>query len=105
MQTTLASYTYASFRAYLASSLADAFENQIFGNVNGARVWDQKRHRWFRVRSGTITPSVISFNADDDIIFSDVQSAWGEKTYTEVDSMFSGLTYSEVQGAGLYGAE
>ena len=105
VQTTLASYTYASFRAYLASSLADAFENQIFGNVNGARVWDHKRHRWFRVRSGTITPSVISFNADDDIIFSDVQSAWGEKTYTEVYSMFSGLTYSEVQGAGLYGAE
>ena len=77
--------------------------NNVFGNVNGARVWDQNGFSWYRVRSGTISQDLINYSADLDNTCGDVDSAWGSKTCGEVDAMFSGLTCGDVYGVGLRG--
>ena len=77
--------------------------NNVFGNVNGARVWDQNGFSWYRVRSGTISQDLINYSADLDNTCGDVDSAWGSKTCGKVGTMFSGLTCGDVYGVGLRG--
>lgn len=88
---------------YLA--VRDQFENQVFGNVNGARIWDRLSRRWYRIRSASLTPAGIEFQADNDLTFDDVQGYYEGHTYGEVQDVNEGRTYGFVDLAGLYGFE
>lgn len=88
--------TYGQVRADWYETVRDAFENQVFGNVAGARVWDQGTHRWYRVRSGSVSHAGINFSGvDDDLVYSDVETAMEGKTYGEVESARSGYSYED----------
>lgn len=87
--------------AYFAEVRND-FANQVFGNVAGARIWDTQTRRWYRIRSAGISGQPISFQADDDLTYEDVEDFYADLTYAEVEAIFSGLNYSEAALMGLY---
>lgn len=101
VQTLNAAETYLSLQEKLNAGSDSLFENQVFGNVNGARVWDKASQRWYRIRSATINDTSISFEADDDLIHADVQSFRGGQTYANLQTMFSQFTYQEADMIGL----
>lgn len=113
VQTAYAGQTYADVQAlntglsYLAVQEAfnagrdSLFENQVFGNVNGARIWDKDSARWYRIRSGTLNPSQIQFEAEDDLMHSDVQSHYTTETYDTLQLKYGAFTYREVDLMGL----
>lgn len=74
-----------------------------FGNVAGSRVYDKETHRWYRIRSATYSTDSISVEADNDLLVADAQAHYGSRTYAEVETIFSGMTYEEVALVGLYG--
>lgn len=71
--------------------------------MNGARVYDRSSARWYRIRSGSITPTGISFDAEDDLLFSDVETYFAGMTYAQVQAARSGLTYQQERLVGLRG--
>lgn len=98
-----ANKTYAEVAEEFFADVRDNFENQVFGNVSGARIWDSASRRWYRIRSAAITQDVINFEADDDLTFADVtqkHNAHG-RTFADVDAMYAGKTYTEVSLLGL----
>lgn len=101
VQTFYAGLTYGTIQEDLFATVRDEFENQVFGNVNGARVWDQQSRRWYRIRQGTLGPDLIQFEADDDMIHGDVQSTL-TGTYGDFQTVYSGSTYLEVDLMGAY---
>lgn len=95
--------TYQDVQDYWASTMADLFNAQIFGRVQGARAWDRDSRRWFRIRQAAIQPENISFTmADDDLTYADMQAARGTMTYGEVQSLVGDLTYSQERMAGAH---
>ncbi len=102
----IGSVTYEDDRQYWFSFVRDSSVNQVFGNVQGCRIFDKKSRRWYRIRSGTLTPpNIQQFQADDDHIFSDVEEYFALKgyTYAQVQAPRQGLTYKQDEMAGLYG--
>lgn len=103
---TLALTTYAEINEYWFSFIRDSAVNQVFGNVQGCRIFDKKSRRYYRIRTGTLTPpNIQQFQADDDHIFGDVSEYFISKNYTyaQVKSARSGLTYRQDEMVGLYG--
>jgi len=74
----------------------------VFGNVNGARYFDRATRRPYRIRQATVTPGSISFQADDDLTFGDMDEFHIGRTYADVQAIYDGLTYQQVEWAGLY---
>lgn len=69
-----------------------------FGRVGGARLWDEKRKRWFRVRGATIGPDVVNITSvDDDYAFQDFDGFLDEKGWTmgDLDTAWFGMTWQE----------
>lgn len=93
--------TYAKVDKYVASQTENDFENQVSGNTAGARVFDVKTRRWYRIREATITPESISVSAEDDMVYRDVQNKYNTLTYAGVQTIFNGMTYQEVLWTGL----
>lgn len=102
--TGLGNYTYGQDEDYWFSFAQDVSKDQVFGNVQGARVFDRKSGRWYRIRSGTITAPSVQFQADDDVIYDDVQDSFVNKTYEFVEAVNDGLTYRQVETGPLYDA-
>lgn len=76
---------------------------QVFGNVQGCRFYDSPSHRWYRIRTGTLTPAFVqSFQADDDLIHADIEEFYVNKTYRDVQNARAGFSYKQDQMAGLY---
>lgn len=76
-------------------------DDPTFGNVAGARMYDYRTKRWFRVRSATISPSGVSYDsAEDDLLWSDILGVYAGMTYGDVQTLNSELTYQEVRLAG-----
>lgn len=96
--------SYADVLEWWESQTANDFSNQTFGNVQGARIWDPSRKRWFRIRSATVGPSGISVGtADDDLTIGDVNEFFRSKNYTydDVQNLRNGLTYDQERMVGL----
>lgn len=101
---TLGSTTYRQDAQYWFSLVQDSSVNQVFGNVQGCRVYDKKSRRWYRIRTGTLTPPTIQqFTADDDHVFADVEEYFGSRSYASVQSTRGGITYRQDEMVGLYG--
>lgn len=95
--------TYEQDKDYWFSFVRDSSVNQVFGNVQGCRIFDKKSRRWYRIRSATLTPpNIQQFQADDDLIFADMEEFFLGKTYGDVQVPRTGLSYKQEQMAGLY---
>ena len=97
--------SYSAVESDINSGTDDDSENQVFGNVAGSRVWDKETARWYRMRSGTLVPSGIRFDAEDDLLHSDVRSFFSGQTYASLQVLYNGFSYREVDLMGLRGVE
>lgn len=73
----------------------------VFGTTAGARIWDKTSRRWFRIRDATMTPGMVSYEAEDDLLGSDINHMFQGKTVGEVQAAFNGLTYRQIQMMGV----
>lgn len=97
--------SYESVRQYWFEFFRNDDIDQVFGNVQGARIYDRGSRRWYRVRNGSLTPAAIGISsADDDLIHEDIQELYQGLTYAGVRSILGdgALTYREVELIGLY---
>lgn len=101
VQTAYAGLTYQQVQEQLNAGSSSLFENQVFGNTAGARIWDKGSARWYRIRSATLPASAISFEAEDDLMHSDVQAFNAGLTYATVQTRYTGFTYNDVDLMGL----
>lgn len=92
--------TYDGFSAIMYAAVRLDFANQAFGNVAGARV--KYREAWYRIRSATITESLINYTAEEDTIFTDFGTAWAGKTYNQFATRWAGKTYKDYEVAPLW---
>lgn len=93
--------TYGSVRDYWFDFFRDDDVDQVFGNAQGARVFDKKSRRWYRIRSATPTPAGISLQADDDLLYGDHVAFYQGRTYGDLVALNSNLTYMQSELAGL----
>lgn len=101
VQTVNSGQTYLQVQNTINAGSDSIFENQVFGNVNGARIWDRASARWYRIRSGTLPAESIQFEAEDDLNHSDVQDYLSGMTYGDVQTKYAAFTYREVDLLGL----
>lgn len=94
--------SYADVQQEFFELVKNNFENQVFGNVNGARVWDQASRRWYRIRNGSLGAGTIQFQADDDLTYADMAQAFAGMTYAQVKAMYAGATYHDADLMGNY---
>lgn len=82
------------FNAYFEEKFAADFETQAFGNVAGARV--RVGNTFYRIRTATITPSGIDYNAERDTMMEDFNSIAEVETFDEFNSASpDALTFDE----------
>lgn len=76
------------------SWVSNAFANQAFGNIAGARV----KHGgcWYRIRTATISQDSINYSADWDTTLSDWETHFAGKTINAVDALATGLTLNNL---------
>lgn len=84
------------------SKYQDEFALQVFGNANGARVWDEFSNRYYRIRSANVGTDTISYDADNDLMYSDFNDLRAGKTYGVVKSAIGVGSYRDVEREGLY---
>lgn len=101
VQALFAGQTYAAVQDAFNAGELDLFENQVFGNGAGARVWDQATRRWYRIRQVTLGPATIQFDAEDDLLHRDVQRHLNGLTYAGVQLLYNGFSYRDVDLMGL----
>lgn len=94
-----AGQTVEDVNAFLRSLTANNFENQAFGNVSGARVFEGDA--WFRIRSATLDPSGVSFSAESDTIVDDWNGVWGGLTVNDYNASWAGYTVADAATAPL----
>lgn len=96
---------YSEVKAELFESVQNDFENQVFGNVAGARVYDRETRRWYRVRDATLAQSRINIQADDDMVYSDIKGMWDRqpaRTYGVAKEYLGGFSYGDVNLMGMF---
>ncbi|MEV5068948.1 hypothetical protein MRBLMI12_000505 [Microbacterium sp. LMI12-1-1.1] len=93
--------TYADGRNYWRDLRRDQYENQAWGNIGGARVWDATTRRYYRIRSGTSMRESIQLQAEDDLAYGDVKQAYAGLTYAQVKDRLAGATYGDVAVLGI----
>lgn len=97
--------SYEQVRQYWFEFFRDDDIDQVFGNVQGARIYDRKSRRWYRIRQGNLTPPSIGIgSADDDLIHGDIQALYQGMTYSDVTAIMQTdtLNYREAELLGLY---
>ena len=94
--------TYAQVRDYWFDFFRDEDADQVFGNAQGARVFDKKSRRWYRIRNATPVPGGISLQADDDLTYADLEEFYpAGTTYADMQARFQDFTYMQAEMAGL----
>lgn len=91
-----AGHTYREVYNGWFTMVGDSFDNQLFGNGAGSRVWNKSSRRWFRIRSVTIDDFQIQFQADDDLTHGDVEGVFAGSTYEGIAARLEGLSYQKV---------
>lgn len=95
--------SYEDIRQYWFEIFRDDDVDQVFGNASGARIYDRRSRRWFRIREAGLTPGGISLSsADDDLTIGDIQELYDGNTYASVQAILDAFTYREVELAGLW---
>lgn len=100
--TTLGLSTYEDVRQHWFTVFQNNDVDQVFGNVQGARIFDSKTARWYRVRQARPTPANIGINsADDDLTHLDMVGYFAGRTYGSVQATRSTMTYDQDRMAGM----
>lgn len=100
--TTLGLSTYEDVRQHWFTVFQNNDLDQVFGNVQGARIFDSKTARWYRVRQARPTPANIGISsADDDLTHSDMLSYFSGRTYGAVQAQRLTMTYDQDRMAGM----
>lgn len=100
-----AGQTYNQIVAYFYASVQDTFENQVFGNVGGARFWDERSRRWYRIREANISPGGIDIaRADDDLSHADIQTQYAALTYDDLQLLYGSYSYNDANLIGVLNA-
>lgn len=95
--------TYQQVRQHWFETFQDPNINQVFGNAQGARIFDRRSRRWYRIRDASSTPGGIGIgSADDDLTLGDVQELYSDLTYENVQDLLGPFTYREAELAGLW---
>jgi hypothetical protein len=106
--------TFKNFNDGYFAYVRTDFINQSFGNVGGAR--RKYRDAFYRITTGTITPTEITYQADRDTTLADFDQAWQVETlemsgpgarttpYTlgDLDSILSRMTFSDFNASPLW---
>lgn len=95
MDTLLGLTTFGQQTAFWENRVRSRFENQIFGNVNGARV--AARFGMYRVRTANITESTIDYTAEADTIIDDANTVFAGMTFGDMDDKLAGKTFGDVR--------
>ncbi len=89
-------YSFSNFNADYSGLSFDEFTTTLgnevpqgFGEVAGSRV--QLDDAMYRVRSTTITPDIVSLDAEYDTLFSDLDDVYGAATWSDLEAGWSGL--------------
>lgn len=101
VQTENASKTYDAVQAQFYAAVQDSFENQVFGNAPGARIFDKDTGRFYRIRDVTTEWSGMQVEADDDLTNGDMQTLFQGMTYAQVGARYAGLTYYKANARGM----
>lgn len=81
---------------HLISLVANEFDNQGFGNIAGARVYNEEA--WYRIRTATINDEGVSYTADLDTTVGDFNAIWGaDYVWTADHVQFVGETTPSVR--------
>lgn len=96
-----AGLTYGDIQQRFYEAVQDNFENQVFGNAPGARVWDQDTGRYYRIRQASTTWGGMEIEADDDLTNGDMQSFFQGQTYGQVAQYFAGQSYYKANVRGM----
>lgn len=106
--------TFKDFNGAYFSYVRTDFINQSFGNVGGAR--RKYRDAFYRITTGTITPTDITYQADRDTTLADFNQIWQLETletsgpgsrstpYTlgDMDSILSRMTFADFNASPLW---
>ena len=96
-------YSFDSFNSDYSGITFDEFTTSLgnvapqgFGEVAGSRI--QLDDAMYRVRSSTITPDIISIEAEFDTLFSDLNGVYGASLWEDLEPAWTGLgaTWTEV---------
>lgn len=85
-----AGQTFADFNTYWDQKFDLLWENQLFGNAPGARVF--MKDAAFRITSATTTETSVQFQADLDVLVSDFNEVWAGNTIADFNANFAGYT-------------
>lgn len=100
---TLGLVTYEDVRQHWFELFRDDDADQVFGNAQGARIYDRRTRRWYRIRDASLAPGGISIgSADDDLTLGDIQGLYDTLTYGDVQTILDPFTYREVELAGMW---
>lgn len=91
-----AGHTYGEVYNGWFALVGDSFDNQLFGNAAGSRIWNKSSRRWFRIRSVSVDDFQIQFEADDDLTHGDIQSRFAGSTYAGISARLEGMSYQKV---------
>lgn len=95
--------SYAEVRQHWFEVFRDDDVDQVFGNAAGARIYDRKSRRWYRIREATPSPGGIAIgSADDDLTLGDIQGLYASLSYGEVQVVLDPFTYREAELAGMW---
>ena len=89
-------YTFANFNSDYSSLTFDEFTLELgnevpqgFGEVAGSKI--QLDDAMYRVRSSTITPDVVSIDAEYDTLFEDLNPVYGASQWSDLPPAWTGL--------------
>lgn len=80
-----------------------AWNGGTLGNVSGARIFDKKTQRPYRIRTSSLS-GTVNVSAEDDLTIGEVDDAYDGLTYADVQARYEGLTYVQAERKGLLGA-
>jgi hypothetical protein len=88
------------FTAAEFATVASAFVNQSFGNIAGARL--RYADHYYRIRTGTTGPDVISYTAERDSLFNDFNVANGSNTFASFNTKWAGRSFLDFALTSLW---
>lgn len=102
VDTLYAGMTYAEVQTSIHESLSVDYQNQVFGNIVSARIWDWRSSNFFRVRDASTEWGENSYSAENDVIMRDLDNAT-LGTYGDVDSRMAarGVDYARGTRMGV----
>jgi surface antigen len=93
--------TMADFKATQTAKVIDTADNQVFGNVAGARF--KYKDAMYRVTTSTVSNSAIEFSATRDTMIADFNAAHAGKTIADFNTQFAGLSLKQFGRMPLQG--